>query len=126
MNLTSINCFPHDSWAGWPRPDDPGLNILTGIVNGFLSRDIVSSSEKFIWEDHFKLKHVSVTYRIWDIASKFGKPQKGMKKAERLQSPIDGKREVLYRDISATVPFPIHVGYDPYLTWVEKVAKDIA
>jgi hypothetical protein len=112
--------------AGYPRPDEPGLNILIGIVNAFLSHDDISGSGKFIWEDHFKLKRVSVAYRAWEVASKFGKPEKGMKKAEKIKSEGDGKHEVLYRDISGTFPIHIHVGYDPYFTWVEKVAKDIA
>jgi hypothetical protein len=98
---------------------------LTGIVNEFLSHDDGNSSAKFIWEDHFKLKRISVTYRTWDVASRFGKPEKGMKKAQKMKSEADGKREVLYRDITGTFPIHIHVGYDPNCAWVEKVAKDI-
>ncbi|KAF1817037.1 hypothetical protein P152DRAFT_387111 [Eremomyces bilateralis CBS 781.70] len=129
-NLTSITCFPHDSWARHPQPDEPGRNILLGIVNGFLSRADGSGSGKFIWEDHFKLQRVSVTYKVWEVASKFGKPEKGtkkkgMKKAEKIKSGGDGTREVLYRDISGTFPIRIHVGYDPDFAWVEKVANDI-
>jgi hypothetical protein len=120
-----VTCSPHASWSGFPRPDEPGLNILTGIVNGFLSGDNRSGSNKFIWEDYFKLERVSVIYRVWDIASKFGKPVKGMKKAGKIKSE-DGKREVMCRDITGTLHRRIHVGYDPDFTWVEKVAKDLA
>jgi len=72
------------------------------------------------------LKRVSVIYRTWEVASKFGKPEKGMKKAERSRSEGDGEREVLYRDISGASPIRIHIGFDPEFAWVEKVAKDIA
>ena len=99
---------------------------MTGIINGFLSHDDGSGSGQFVWEDHFKLERVSVSYRTCEVASKFGKPEKGMKKAEKLKSKGDGKREVLYRDITGTFPIRVHVGYDPDFTWMEKVAKDIA
>ncbi|KAF7558270.1 hypothetical protein G7Z17_g49 [Cylindrodendrum hubeiense] len=123
-NLTSLTCYPHESWAGYPRPDDPGFTILSGILQGFLSRGGGSGRGKFVWEDHFKLKRVSVHYRAWDVASKFGKPQKGMKKAQSMKSDGDGKRQVLHRDITGTFHQRIHVGYDPAYAWVEKVAGD--
>lgn len=124
-NLTTITCFPFDSYVRHPRPDEPGLIILKGLVDGFLFHDNGNDSEKFIWEEHFKLKRVSVSYQTWDIASTFGKLEKGMKKAKKMESG-DGKREVLYRDISGTTPNNIHTGYDPDFAWAEKVAKDIA
>ncbi|KAH6890672.1 hypothetical protein B0T10DRAFT_324881 [Thelonectria olida] len=124
-NLTSITCFPHLSWADAPQSnEEPGFNILSGIVKGFLSRDADSGSGRFIWEEHYKLKRVSVNYRSWDVASKFGQAAKGMKKAEKIKSDGDGKREVLYRDITGTFPQRIHVGFDPEYEWVERVAKD--
>jgi hypothetical protein len=67
-----------------------------------------------------------VSRRIWEIASKFGHPENGMKKAENIKSEGDGKREVLYRDISRHFHSCVHAGYDPAFAWVEKVAKDIA
>jgi hypothetical protein len=67
-----------------------------------------------------------VINRTWEIASRFGKPEKGMKKAQKLKGDGDGKREVLYREITGTFPSHMHVGYDPDFTWVEKAAKDVA
>ncbi|KAF4465876.1 RNI [Fusarium albosuccineum] len=124
-NLKSVICFPHEGWAGYPREDEPGFNVLRGILKGFLSRAGGDDKGKFVWEDHCNLKRVSVSYRTWDVASEFGKPQKGMKKAEKMESDGDGKRRVLYRDITGTFPRYIHVGYDPGFEWVEKVAKDM-
>jgi hypothetical protein len=97
-----------------------------GIAHGFLSHEDGGDNEKFLWEDHFKLKRLSVSYRMWDLASKFGKPEKGMKKAVKIKSEADGKREVWYRDISGMFPIRIHVGYDSDFTWIEKVAQDTA
>jgi hypothetical protein len=124
--MRTITCFPHDGWAAHPQPDEPGLNILTAVVNGFLSHENCRGSGKFIWEHHFKLTRVSVIYQTWEIASKFGKPTKGMKKAGKIARESDEKRQVLYREISGTFPMNIHVGYDPNFAWVEKVAKDLA
>ncbi|KAM6515042.1 hypothetical protein FSOLCH5_009279 [Fusarium solani] len=126
-NLTSITCSPHARW-GHPGQDEekiPGSNILRGILQGFMSRASNSDDNKFVWEEHYKLKRVSVTYRAWIVASKFGKLEKGMKKEEKMKSSGDGKREVLYRDISGTFLRYIHVGYDPGFEWVEKVSKDM-
>ncbi|EEU39435.1 uncharacterized protein NECHADRAFT_81608 [Fusarium vanettenii 77-13-4] len=126
-NLTSVTCWPHARW-GNPGQEDrekiPGTNILRGILQGFMSRAGNSDNTKFVWEDHYKLKRVSVTYRAWVVASKFGKLEKGMKKEEKMKSS-DEKREVLYRDISGTFLRYIHVGYDPGFEWVEKVSKDM-
>jgi hypothetical protein len=123
--LTSINCFPHHSWTTYPRPDEPGLNILTGIIKGFLSHGGGSNSEKFRWEDHFKLKRVTVAFRIWDIASKFKKTKRRMRKPQKMKSDPDGRRQVLFRDVRGNIPVRIPVAYDFDYRWVDKVAKDL-
>jgi hypothetical protein len=123
--LTTITCFPHASWGNYPRPDNPGHNIITSILKAFLSRADSDSSEKFVWEDHYKLRRVSLSWKTWDIASNFGKGKKGMKKPEILKALEDGNREVLFRDITGSFPNGINVGYDPNHEWVEKVAKEI-
>ncbi|KAM6525148.1 hypothetical protein FALCPG4_010708 [Fusarium falciforme] len=126
-NLTSVTCWPHARWGhlGQEREEIPGFNILRGVLQGFMSRASNSDDNKFVWEEHYKLKRVSVNYRAWIVASKFGKLKKGMKKEEKMKSSGDGKREVLYRDISGTFLRYIHVGYDPGFEWVEKVSKDM-
>ncbi|KAH7009707.1 hypothetical protein EDB80DRAFT_641816 [Ilyonectria destructans] len=124
-NLTTITCFPHDSWAGYPQPAEPGFVILSGILQGVLSRDGGSGSGKFNWEDHSRLKRVSVSYRTWDIASKFGKVTKRLVKPQKMSSEGDGAREVFYQDITRTMQMGIHIGYDPSYEWVERAARDI-
>jgi hypothetical protein len=110
----------------YPRPDEPGLNILKAIVNGFLAHPDLNDDGKFIWEDHFKLKRVCVSYPTWEIASKFGKPEKGVKKAEKLAGGADGKREVLYRDVSRAVSSTKVDMYGPSCDWLDKVENDMA
>lgn len=68
---------------------------------------------------------MSVTYRTWDIASKFGKAKKGMVKPQKMSSEGDGAREVFYQDITRTMQMGIHIGYDPSYEWVERAARDI-
>ncbi|KAL6406684.1 RNI-like protein [Ilyonectria robusta] len=123
-NLTTITCFPHDSWAGYPQPAEPGFTILNGIVQGVLSRDggSGSGSGKFNWEDHSRLKRVSVSYRAWDVGSNFGKAKKRMVKPQKISSEGDGAREVFYQDITRTMQMGIHIGYDPSYEWVERAA----
>ncbi|RSL78012.1 hypothetical protein CEP51_008575 [Fusarium floridanum] len=125
-NLTSVTCWPHDRWGrlGQNREEIPGSNILRGVLQGFMSRASSNNNTKFIWEEHFKLKRISVNYKAWIIASKFGKLEKGVKKEEKMKSE-DEKQEVLYRDITGTFHRYIHVGYDPAFEWVEKVSKDM-
>lgn len=96
---------------------------MAAVVHPFLSRE-QKDSENFIWEDHFKLNRVSLAHQTWELGSKFGKRKKGMKQTKKMTS-ADGKREVLYRDITGLSPVYIHVGYDPKFEWVEEVAKDM-
>jgi hypothetical protein len=138
--LTSITCFPHDSWASYPPHPEPGFNILSSILKAFLEHSGSSetstlhanndvgyedsngvSDRSFVWDDKYKLKRVSVRYKTWDIATKFfGKGEKGTKKPEKMESK-DGKRQVWFRDVTGASPVRIHVGYDPEFTWMEKV-----
>jgi hypothetical protein len=116
----------------YPPPDQPGLSVLTSIVNAFLSHASGSTSDsgKFTWEDHFKLKYVCVVYRAWELASEFGKPEKGIPKAEMLMSDGDGGgeegREVMYKAASIKFSPSLYNWQDYGFEWVERVEKDIA
>ncbi|KAJ4327626.1 hypothetical protein N0V84_001875 [Fusarium piperis] len=126
-NLTSVTCWPHGSFArvGQLQEDIPGTNILRGVLQGFMSRVSCSNGSEFVWEQHYKLRQVSVSYRAWIVASKFGKLEKGMRREETMESGGGDGRKVLYRDITGTFPRVTHVGYDPRFEWVEKVSKDM-
>lgn len=123
-NLTAITCFPYQSWGSFPAPDSPGENIITSILKAFVSNVQPANNETFVWEEHCKLRRVSVTWKQWEVASKLGKAEKGMGKTQSVKS--DDGREVLYRDVSAYYQIRrIHVGYDLAHEWVEKVERDM-
>ncbi|KAH8674227.1 hypothetical protein BX600DRAFT_227293 [Xylariales sp. PMI_506] len=127
-NLSSITCHPLSSMGGNPQTDKPGHNVICGILNAFLTRASQHGSDspdQFVWEDHYKLRNVSLNYRIFEIGSNFGKPKKGMGKPERLSmTDGDGRSyEVRFRDTTRSLPVYIHVGYDPTFEWLEKVVR---
>jgi hypothetical protein len=128
--LSSITCFPHASWVGYPPAAEPGFDILSGILKAFLesseSRTDQDSGayqdDPFVWEKVYKLKRVSVRHRFWEVASNFvGKGPKGAKQPEDIVT-TNGRRRVKFRNITGTIPVHIHVGYDPEFTWVKKVS----
>ncbi|KAH8674452.1 hypothetical protein BGZ60DRAFT_373021 [Tricladium varicosporioides] len=122
--LKNVTCFPYTSWGSYPAPDHPGDNIISSILKAFLSYEDSKCTGKFVWEDHYQLRRVSLSWKTWDIASKFGKGEKGMMKPEKIKGK-DEQREVWFRDVTRSFARRIHVGYDPDHEWVEKVDKEI-
>ncbi len=126
--LESIICFPHASWASFPRPDNPGVNILSPIISTFLTNfngdktDV--KTKKVVWEDHTKLRRVSVSYLTWDVASKFGKRRKGGSRPEKIEvAGPDGAREAWYQLVPEDRR--VHVGFDPDFHWVTKASREL-
>lgn len=95
------------------------------MLKGFLARANVRDDEKFWWEDHSKVRRVTVNCHIYEVASKFGKGGKGISKPEKFTLPEYPQREVMFRDVTGLRPTTLHVGFDPHFTWVEKVSKDL-
>lgn len=123
-NLQSITCFPHATWGA----ADAGANIISSILLACLSNPNLASpptNGSFIWEDHYKLKRVSVEYKTWDVASAFGKRAKKELRPENMQAEgADGaRREVWYRRITDLQR--IHVGFDPEFEWADKVDREM-
>ncbi|KAJ3542865.1 hypothetical protein NM208_g3876 [Fusarium decemcellulare] len=100
------------------------FDLLIAILKGFMSRDNSNSTGKFKWEDHCKLRHVLVDYRIWEVASEFNNTEEEVEELEKLESG-DRKREVLYRDISETYHVGIYSRHGSDLGWFERMSKDI-
>ncbi|KAK7996351.1 hypothetical protein PG989_004391 [Apiospora arundinis] len=108
------------------KSDKPGFEIVEGIVRAFLDNaDISQLGKDFVWEEHFRLTRISASYRTWEIASTFGKGQKGMLKPEKLTGKIQD-HEVWVRDVTDFVTLRMDVGYDPTFAWVDEVAGDLA
>ena len=120
-NLTSVT----SPVRSWPQSDPPGFGIVENIVQTFLDHAETSQVGKaFVWEDHFRLKQVSAFYRTWEIASKFGKGQKGMLKPERLTGKLQD-RGVWVRDVTDFVSLRMDVGFDPTFAWVDEVISTL-
>ncbi|RGP71694.1 proline iminopeptidase [Fusarium longipes] len=124
-NLESITFSCTSSWANGIRSDDPTKPLLFAVLKGFLSRQDPNNGGSTRWEDICKLKRITVNCQTYEVASKFGKGGKGISKPEKFTLPSDPKRFVLFRDITGLGPRWIHVGFDPTLSWVEKVSKDL-
>lgn len=128
-HLESVNCAPHASWGTMNALGNPGLDIMSCILEAFLanpkiSLTLASTNKPFKWEDHYTLNRVSASYRTWDIASEFQKGGRGAIKAERF-TVNNGHvtREVWYRSVKETVQ--IHVGYDNAFEWANKVDREM-
>jgi hypothetical protein len=91
------------------------------VLKAYLSR--ACEDENFVWEDHFKLKTLSLTWKVWDIASEFGKGDKKMGKPEVIEK--DG-REVRARDVTQSLRGRINIGYDPDHEWVTRVERQLS
>ncbi|KAF4969092.1 hypothetical protein FSARC_3615 [Fusarium sarcochroum] len=128
-SLTSITLSPCGTYEYGVDREATAKSILKSIVDGVFDHSIDKNAGKFNWEDHSNIKRVYIDHMVYELGSKFGKPQKGMKKAEKftttLSGPFKQKREVLYRDIMGYVHAPIESGFDPKCEWINKVEKDL-
>ncbi|KAL2672341.1 hypothetical protein Neosp_013045 [[Neocosmospora] mangrovei] len=111
---------PH-AFTGGP---DSGLIIVTEILKGFLSRDCDNVKGKFVWEDHYKLRRISLKHRLWDVASRFGEPRRGRKKAKTLTHGGDERRQVMYQEVPSFWEEMIATN-GPRSEWLRMVTKDL-
>ncbi|RBR12492.1 uncharacterized protein FIESC28_08616 [Fusarium coffeatum] len=126
-NLEVIEFSCTESWAKSYLYDseDPTKPLLHAVLKGFLAKANVRDDEKFWWEDHSKVRRVTVNCEIYEVASKFGKGGKGISKPEKFTLPEYPQREVMFRNVTRLQPTTLHVGFNPHFTWVEKVSKDL-
>ncbi|KAF5023103.1 hypothetical protein F66182_4860 [Fusarium sp. NRRL 66182] len=127
-NLRSINLFPtrHFFKLDYTQRDEKRLETLTTILQAALSRDSHSNGKDFEWEEHSKLRRVDINHHKWEVASKFGKRQKGMKKPDKFKVEGNSQREVMYRDITDSErPWLYESGFDLGFAWMNKVANDL-
>ncbi|KAK6213989.1 hypothetical protein LQW54_004763 [Pestalotiopsis sp. IQ-011] len=123
-HLEKVICSPYKSWATGVQEDDPGFKIMSDMISGFLSQPLpppkaTGEHKKFRWEDYYKLNQVSLVFKVWDIASDFGKSKKGDPKKGTIQvDGPDGTRSVSHRLVR--LDQRIHVGYDPDFPFLEK------
>ncbi|KAK7926455.1 hypothetical protein PG985_003453 [Apiospora marii] len=124
-NLTSVTSTIYD------RADDkPGFRTVGAIVRAFLDHVDATSQQMgqgFVWEDHYRLRRVSASYRTWAVASTFPKQRKGDKVTpERVTGRAHPDRGVLVKDATESGSRLTVAGFDPTFGWVDGVARDLA
>ncbi|RSL58235.1 hypothetical protein CEP54_007893 [Fusarium duplospermum] len=107
--LVSILCCPQPNQPhAFPRSPDSGFIMVTEILKGFLSQDFSHPEGKFVWEDHYSLRRISLKHRSWDVASAFGE-----------------KRQVMYWEVPSFLEETIATN-GPGSEWLRVVSKDLA
>jgi hypothetical protein len=101
--LTTVTCYPCVIWDIKSKSGHRGYNFLNSIIKAFLSHDESRRTGTFVWEDHFKLRRISLISMVWDIASEFGARKKGMLKPKYIMSNGDAKCGVSIRDVTRTL-----------------------
>jgi hypothetical protein len=91
------------------------------VLKAYLSRPC--EDEKFVWEEHFRLKTLHMAWKTWEIASEFGKGDKKMGKPEVIEN--DG-REVRARDATRSLQGRIDTRYDPDHKWANRVERQLS
>ncbi|CAH0027863.1 unnamed protein product [Clonostachys rhizophaga] len=123
-NLKSITYFPVGS-LGLLNVESLSEEALKSILRASLSHnaDASNSEGKFVWEDHTKLREISVNLKAWQVSSNFvGRAPGGAKKPRMFTR---AGRGVMCRDVSCTEAIEINRVFDPRYRWVEKVARDM-
>lgn len=86
-----------------------------------------SGSRKLAWEEYSNLRRVRLSDWSWEVASKFGKSPKRVKKPVKLTSDAsnDDKREVMYRNMSRFADGDMYGAYASQYGWVDALARDL-
>ena len=115
-------CAKTYTWAfSSEKRQDAARNFLYCLARQVLERG--PDNANFRWEDHSKIKYVVCNRVKFEVGSRFEKT-KGAKKAEKIESPWDGKRQVLYRHVLGN-PTTINQGIDAMRKWADKVSRDL-
>lgn len=102
------------------------LDFAGTVLKQFLACAAVGDGSEFVWEDHYRLKRLSNGYGYVDVAPKFGKSTKGVKRPKKVSTEVGGRtREVQSRDITHPRPVQINTGYDVQFQWVNKVKRQM-
>ncbi|KAM0405719.1 hypothetical protein ACHAQC_000807 [Fusarium culmorum] len=105
--------------------EETGPEFLRHLILPILERDSDDKTRDYQWEDHSKFCRLTMGVSIWEVGSKLGKAKKGMKKAEKISSASNPKRNVMYRDITRSECLWLRGTMNEMEEWVDKVAKDL-
>lgn len=105
------------------------ISAVKSLLSSFLARGHGSGqdSSAFVWEEHYKLRHLAVEFQTWEVASKFDGQGKGMETEEKVVTNKKGgsERQVRYRDVSRVMRLARRAEQRVYSPWAEKMDKTL-
>ncbi|KAM0288674.1 hypothetical protein ACHAPQ_009846 [Fusarium lateritium] len=124
-NLESIIFSHTPTWASPHCSDEPNMSLLEDLLKANLSRGDVTKARKYKWEDLCKLRSVTIDEAHFQIASKFRRGGKGIKKPQKLSLGSKPARDVMYRDVANALPALPYEGLTRKGQWVDMVCADL-
>jgi hypothetical protein len=105
------------------------ITAAKSLLGCFLSRGHGSNQDSpaFVWEEHYKLRHLAVEFQTWEVASKFDGQGEGMETDEEVVTSKKGnsERQVRYRGVSRATRLARGVEQRVYSPWAEKMGKTL-
>ncbi|KIL85954.1 hypothetical protein FAVG1_10923 [Fusarium avenaceum] len=99
----------------------PNMCLLEDLLKANLTGGDTTKALKYKWEDHCKLKSVTIDEIEFQIASKFEGGGRDVAKPKKVSLGSNPAREVLYRDgTNVEPPLPCQ-GFGGHNQWVDKV-----
>jgi hypothetical protein len=115
-NLTTLLCPNYKSF--YEDRENAHLNLTKALLGGFMEN--ASSSEKFIWEKHYKLNRITIGWTDFGIRSGL-KPKKGFEKPVKITK---GDRVVVVQDMNPkNWGHSSQVYYTADSRWVDHVTR---
>ncbi|CAG9978297.1 unnamed protein product [Clonostachys byssicola] len=124
-NLKSITYFPAGSLE-LLKVESYYVEVLKSILWAFVSHsaDASNSKAESVWEDHTKLREISINLKAWQVSSPLaGRAPEGAGKPTIFFTKE--RREVMCYDVSYTKATDLNRLFDPTYRWVERVARDM-
>lgn len=119
-------------WYSFERDPDAGVDFTStvrSLLGSFLARGHSKDqdSSAFVWEEHYKLRHLAVEFQTWEVASKFDGQGNGMETEEKVATSRkgSGERQVRYRDVPRVWRLAPRAEQRVYSPWTEKIDKTL-
>lgn len=101
------------------------MALLEELLKAYLSRAGVTKTRKYRWEDHCKLRSVTIDEAHFQIASKFKRGGRGFAKQNKFSLGSKPAREVMYRDVANAKPSLPYEGFSGNNQWMDKVCGNL-
>jgi hypothetical protein len=101
------------------------MSLLENILKANLPRGDATKARKYKWEDHCKLRSVTIDEAHFQIASKFKRGGRRITKPRKFSLGGNPTRDVMYRDVANAVPSLPYEGFSRQGQWMDKVCADL-